>query len=425
MSFFKRFEIEGRRARLYGMVDAVEPMSGGWISVQIDAVRVDDYENSGGKHQALEEPSFAISRIVSRHGRLCDLMNEPDRPIAPGDWVEFELEDDADGPRAWMVAVESDTFTRPRATRLGSLTRLLSFGPEPDPGPQPRSMGAAAVPTLAANRAKGASLKRAHDLRSLKAPSVDDALRISLQEFASAGFHTTAISVIVQDVGQGSYNEICFDGKPTILFDVGHPIWINILSTPKGFSPDLSAVRLVAISHWDLDHYAFGRTNRGLHEKPWIAPAQIVGPGAFKFATTLHSAGKLALTAAPKTVIWHLPLTLWQCTGVDLNGSGLAMTVQSGGKDILIAGDADLHLIPCTGSMTFDRLVVPHHGAELKPPAGVCAPKNGHGTAAISAGKPNRYNHAHPGHVAALTTADWHVRTTYSDGGLPRGPIHL
>lgn len=67
------------------------------------------------------------------------------------------------------------------------------------------------------------------------------------------------ISAVVRNVGQGNWNEVCFNDNVKIVFDAGAPMTATkeeikkIIGNRSSLYPDSKPILI--LSHWDKDHY--------------------------------------------------------------------------------------------------------------------------------------------------------------------------
>ncbi|WP_456798077.1 hypothetical protein [Bradyrhizobium sp. USDA 4473] len=211
-----------------------------------------------------------------------------------------------------------------------------------------------------------------------------------------------------------------------LYFDVGQPIWFHLHNVPAGFSPPDSNGGFVVLSHWDTDHYAYGRQNESFHKKHWFAPAQTsVGPNAHTFAMQLHSLRRLHLVAPGKSSRNRRGARIIRCTGNSVNGSGLALHLRAVGRDILFTGDAEYHEIPSMQGIRLSGLQLPHHGGKLSGVAAIPSALAAPARAIISCGRPNRYGHPSVVTISSHMKANWKVEVTAAMPGIPRGDRRL
>ena len=403
--------------KFYGFVDGIEEMGGGRIAVQFDAVDAEAFE----KHSDATYPDEALGyiRIVSTRGNLRRLMASREDIVA-GDWVELELSlPQTGGTRAWMLRLEGDRYRgrddrRPERRTLISL-RMISRGTD-GPSPRPLSSGVPTPPDQALR------LRRTHSLAPLAADESSSAARILLAN----RLHRVRIkNLAALDVGQASFNAMFLNENTDsfVFFDVGKPLWFNIHSFPKRFHINASNNSIVILSHWDTDHYLYGRENANFHKAIWIAPAQSsVGPNAYKFAVKLVNDHQLHLISRGFSCRLEggSSLNIIRCNGNNINNSGLALRLQLPGNDVLLTGDCDYSHIPGINRMRLTALQVPHHGG--RQPAGSQPFSHPPSKAVASVGIPNRYNHPNQVELAALAANGWNVVTTAASDTQPRGP---
>jgi hypothetical protein len=228
------------------------------------------------------------------------------------------------------------------------------------------------------------------------------------------------------DVGQASFNVIAPGLKPgpTLYFDVGQPIWFHLHNAPAGFSPPCPDQGVVVLSHWDTDHYAYGRQDPRFHNYIWFAPAQAsVGPNANAFAKQLHELNKLHLVGTGKSPRHRRGVRLIRCKGTTINGSGLALHLRTMGRNVLFTGDAEYHEIPSMNGVGLGGVQIPHHGGKM---AGVVIPTGvAPSRAVVSCGRPNRYGHPNNDTIQDHLGANWNVAVTADMPDVPRGSKRL
>lgn len=420
--FFFFFFFPGEPVRFYAMVDSVEAMGGPMVAIHLDAVLADYFDDRADVQDAAPEKALALLRIVSTHRRLGEFM-EDESPLRPGDWVEIALTEDEGGSRVWVLGMENDVYRGPddRFPRVPGRARVVSLVrlPTLDEGPEPRSVGAAAVPGMLARRRKGTRLKETFDLRRLGVLTPPALVNNVLRGRLLAGATATAL-----DVGQAAFCTVSVGGRPLLYFDVGKPLWYHIHNLPKGFTPPVNPSAWVILSHWDYDHFAYGRESAAFRRMLWIAPAQRVGPGAHRFASHLWTAKRLILVGQGGSSRIRRGARIIRCTGRDNNGSGLALHLVGRHREVLLTGDADYGVIPGI-SRPLGGVTVPHHGSGAVPHAPV-PPAAGVGArAVVSYGSPNRYGHPASAVVADHQAAGWTVSSTAGGGAGPRGDRDL
>jgi len=223
-------------------------------------------------------------------------------------------------------------------------------------------------------------------------------------------------------VGQASFSALFDDGGvPIVYFDVGAPMWLNERTAPKRFeiTPDPKA--LVVLSHWDWDHFEYGRRTAAFHDLNWVAPTQAVGPNTYRFALKLWKAGKLWLLPRTASRI-DAPLGKFVvCNGADRNNTGVALLAHLRTKHALLTGDAEYAHIPLNWLDWFPILsvvLVPHHGAHSSATPPLAGPS---GEAVVSYGRGNRYGHPSATVLAGHQTARWSIVCTARHGRKRRG----
>lgn len=412
--FFFFYESHG----FYGFVDSIEPMGGGRIAVQLDAIASDVFDSDGGKSKS--EKGLGFLRIVSTADALQKMLADFES-ISIGDWIEVVTTPDlsARGPWVWSLQLREDRFVgdertgRPTRGKVIGLRRLSRASQPIDPQP----LGAAQSAQLAI----GSSLKKRYSLAEMPCIVPPGRLNRDLRRFGRAWATAEAVA---HDVGQASFNVISpqHTRGPLLFFDVGQPIWFHLHNAPSNFAPPSRPGGFVILSHWDTDHYAYGRQNSAFHKKCWIAPAQTsVGPNAETFARQLADDGKLILVGAGKSSRHRRGARIIRCNGHSINGSGLALHLKTFGRNILLAGDADYHEIPSIGGVRLSGLQVPHHGGGMSPLSVVPTASERPARAVVSCGLPNRYGHPNDVNLKAHESAEWNIAQTASANGIPRG----
>lgn len=392
-------------------------MGAGRIAVQIDSVAAKAFDSQ----DSLPEEGYGFFRIVSTQAALQRMMEE-DEPLAVGDWVQLFASPDEHivGPRIWSLQLRENRFAGVEPTGRpgkGKLTRLRRLSRASRPI-DPRPLGSAVTTQIVL----GSALKTRYSLSTLDDPVPPGAINYFLRHWSRA-WGTS--EVIAYDVGQASFNVISplLKGAPTLYFDVGQPIWFHIHNAPADFSPPSPKGGFVVLSHWDTDHYAYGRQNHSFHERLWFAPAQTaVGPNAYRFAKQLYDKGHLILVGKGKSSRHRRGVRIIRCVGHSINGSGLALHLRTNGRDILLTGDADYHEIPSLKGTHLTGLQLPHHGGRMSSFAKVPQAHSGPARAVISCGFPNRYRHPNPTTITDHQLAGWKLEITAAIGGKARGP---
>ncbi len=397
-------------------------MSGNRIAVHFDSVAVEAFSKASDLSGS--EMGLGFIRIVSTPAVLQKMIGEDDA-ISAGDWMEVRLTPDLShpGPWAWTLQLLDNRFVGDALTRSPTRAKLISIirlsqASQPR---DPQSLGAA----IPSTRIIGRELKRRYSLANIHSPISPGAANSRLRLWSRAW---GASQVLVLDVGQASFNVISpsIPSFPTLYFDVGAPIWLHIHSIPSSFSPPQDSGGFVILSHWDSDHYAYGRQNPEFHEKTWFAPAQTsVGPNAYNFALYLYRRNRLRLVGKGFSTRPRRGARIIRCSGNSINGSGLSLHLRTLGREILLTGDADYNEIPGMGGIELSGLLVPHHGGKLAPFSVVPKAQANAARAVVSCGLPNRYGHPDVNTLRAHLDAGWNVSVTAGFGSSPRGPRKL
>lgn len=396
-------------------------MKGDWIAIQLDSVAAEVFDHD--EAASPKDVGLGFLRIVSTRAAIQRAMDSGE-PLEVGDWVEAYVDPMAlEGARVWSLQLQGGRLVgggpdgRPSKGRLVSLRRLAPASQPIDPRP----LGGG-VPVL---RAKGSALKERFNLLNIATPHPPAAVNAHLRlrnRFWGVG------RPWAYDVGQASFNAVLppVEGDPVLYFDVGQPIWFHLHNAPSGFSPPYSEQGTVVLSHWDTDHYAYGRQNAGFHAMNWFAPAQSsVGPNAHAFARHLHGLKRLILVGPGRSSHHRRGARIIRCGGSSVNGSGLALHLRSRGRNVLLTGDAAYHEIPSMRGVRLEGVQLPHHGGRLVPTAVVPTGSGPSPRAVISCGLPNRYGHPDTGTISDHVAAGWRVEITAGSARSPRGPRPL
>ncbi len=234
-----------------------------------------------------------------------------------------------------------------------------------------------------------------------------------------------ADTVLVHDVGQGSFNTLLRNGKPCLHFDVGSPTVFNWKGERRApFSLDLKERVPVVLSHWDWDHFHAAIKIESLRRCRWVVPDQVVGPSAARLAIGLAKARRLYVWAGGMASF--AVGDVGECAGVRRNGTGLALRAHlTNGRTVLLAGDADYDGIPF-GSSAVDGLVATHHGGRPRNRLAVPPAPRSRASYVISYGYANVYNHPHNESLTLHSGSGWldPVRTA-KFGATKRGDRYL
>lgn len=315
------------------------------IAVQLDAVAAKIFD-IGGDHLSSEE-GLGFLRIVSTPTILQDMLGEAEPSLGVGDWVKLTVSSNLKkaGPRVWSLQLRNDQFVGggegglPTRGKLIQISRLATAS-QPVP---PHPLGASVPATLT----KGSALKNRYSLLNVAPTIAPAALNGCLRQWS----RIWALSKpIARDVGQANFNVIyphSMRPGPTLYFDVGQPIWFHLHNLPPAFFAHCPKDSMIILSHWDTDHYAYGRQHPEFHELQWIAPAQAsVGPNAHTFARKLRNLGRLQLVETGRSSRHRRGARIIRCSGSSMNGSGLALHLRTLGRNVLFTGDADYDEIP-------------------------------------------------------------------------------
>ncbi len=368
------------------------------------------------------EEGLGFLRVISTLTILKRMLGgDSELPIAVGDWVELVVSPNLSkpGPTVWSLQLRGDQFIGdgreglPTRGKLISMSRLASAS-QPIP---PHQLGA----SVPASLATGGALKARYSLLNVARPVTPADTNNLLRQWSQVW---RLGKPVARDVGQASFNVIyphCTKPGPTLYFDVGQPIWSHLHNLPPGFFAPCPEKGVVVLSHWDTDHYAYGRQHPEFHKLHWIAPAQrSVGPNAHTFARKLHSVRRLQLVGTGKSTRHRRGARIIRCFGTSVNGSGLALHLRAVGRDILFTGDADYHEIPSMRGIQLSGLQVPHHGGRL---SGLTVVPQAFepSRAVVSCGLPNRYGHPNAATLSNHRAANWNVKVTATQYADDRG----
>jgi len=177
----------------------------------------------------------------------------------------------------------------------------------------------------------------------------------------------------VYDVGQGSSNAlICQCGQLVTYFDTGCGVYRNHKTRPSKITFCTHEPPRVILSHWDADHWAAAKLDSRLLRLTWIVPRQSISGVHVTFANQILKSGGRILVVPPSltTLQWRegkQTLEIRRCTGIDRNGSGLALIVEDSQskRGWLMTGDAAYSFVPGPLPTNLVAIVVPHHGADM------------------------------------------------------------
>jgi beta-lactamase superfamily II metal-dependent hydrolase len=235
--------------------------------------------------------------------------------------------------------------------------------------------------------------------------SDDEVLRLAV------ALHGPDVRIVALDVGQASCNVVFVGGKPVLYFDAGAPLYHNVRSFPSSFRHNLPDSAFVILSHWDFDHFDLARRKPIMQQYEWFAPAQPVGPNAFKFQERLGD--RLHFLTKP-LVGPGFRLCAGQATNPkDRNGSGYSLRLEIGDDSILLNGDCPYGQIdPSLQQPGITALTIPHHGGASNSTVPDPQKKS---RAVASYGKPNCYKHPSEASLQAHEAKGWNITRTAAD----------
>jgi len=254
---------------------------------------------------------------------------------------------------------------------------------------------------------------------------------------------TGKISVIVRNVGQGSWNEVYVDDKICLVFDIG-----TIYHTKKSVmqaiigNKDLDYKKdkpICIISHWDVDHYHFllsltDETIRSfskficrgilpnLTSRIIFSRIQALNPTAIRALLAEPAPSGTKYSTILKCINPTNPKYLLYNGSVNnsRNKGGICMAIRTSEKSIILAADMDYgqisdHVLPDLNYPNDHYLVVPHHGGN----AGNFIYKTGTNLrpkeAIVSVGR-NSYGHPKRKYLTDLKNLKFTVRQTRMTG---------
>lgn len=359
---------------------------------------------------------FGLVRVVTTLRRFDALFGGVPKE---GDWYRFSLiaREAAlslgimDRLPGWHAQLTEGGYTRRSRGYVKGIELIAREGEPPL-----KSMGAAITTTKAQRQAAIAAAQ----FPNLK-PINNAAVRTVLRKLPPV----TAIKV--HDVGQASF--VTLYGRqdtPVIHYDAGWPVGFNYNTAPT--KHPVCATIPVILSHWDWDHLGGYYRFENLQSVKWIVPEQGLGFGAGRIATRLDKDGLLMGYNGSHVIAGYL--TLGRCLGPvgKKNQTGLALRVElppktKGGnrRAVLMTGDADYdHAPPQLTKGPLHGLLVTHHGATFK--GSVPMGPRPYGTAIVSVGRGNCYQHPKPAALKRHRLRRWRVQMTMSEAAVARGP---
>ena len=192
-------------------------------------------------------------------------------------------------------------------------------------------------------------------------------------------------SLKTYNVGQASSNIISFDNNKNIIFDIG----IGCRSKNKkdfqneAIEENLKKLQqykadVVIISHWHLDHYKIAESspNDLLYDADWIVPelnAKKNGSNEYRLAKYLSNYKKINFIERGlkgQKIFDSGLFSIWTGLGEKgINNSGLIVTLNKNGNNILLPGDCEYQNIPAKvfdNGKRYKFMIVPHHGAKME-----------------------------------------------------------
>lgn len=323
----------------------------------IDAIYSKHLPTGNYEDNEIFKAETAIFRSVSTYRKFHEYLDNESDKLVPGQWVEIELSDEKSATPVWGLNTGTSPDQDLELEGRVYIQRIRILKDEPTK----KSVGAAAVASPTKTE-----VTNKHDLKTIQRKTNSSALQLikSIKKISSGCIH---------DVGQASFTTLNCANDMTVFFDVGQPLWFQSFTISKKAktclpSPKKKNGDFIILSHWDWDHYAWGRYHPAFHNVPWVAPDQIVGPSAYKFASTLNNTGNLHLiVGAVPTLPKSSPLQLTRdpSNTANRNTSGFIATLKLADKrNILLTADCDYATCKSLlgNTTTFDRVVIPHHG---------------------------------------------------------------
>jgi hypothetical protein len=183
-------------------------------------------------------------------------------------------------------------------------------------------------------------------------------------------------TLAMYDVGQGSAIGLMDHANTVNLyFDVGAGCYGNKHTRPSPLRFCWRGTPPIVLSHWDSDHWAGGSSDIAAQGRTWLAPRQLgLGPRHHLFAGRILSfGGTLRIWGAPKgsmrtvSIGGGQELSIVKCSGKDINGSGIAMILNSAPttSSWLLTGDAGYGEIGIAPAFPVSAVTAPHHGADM------------------------------------------------------------
>jgi len=275
-----------------------------------------------------------------------------------------------------------------------------------------------------------------------------------------------AISAVgIMDIGQGGFN-LLVDAhhEPLAYFDAGYPLPFFRASLPPemliGGNAFLGPIYQnaannleIILSHWDYDHWRFGRfvsnANESLGNLPWTVPTQNLAPSEAQFLQGLNAAGR-AQVLAPGFALQAGPgnCMIYECVPAPhapaafiRNNSGLALRFSTWLpvanqvlRGVLLTADANFDSVNAWARLNLSGIGAVHHGSNNHGAAqNLPVPAGGAGQAFIGYSygvSANTGTHAYgfpaAGAVANYLAAGWTApreQTTAEGPNINAGPL--
>jgi len=236
-----------------------------------------------------------------------------------------------------------------------------------------------------------------------------------------------AEGLVAFDIGQGSASALVDeDQRPFIYHDLGAGITRNARTTPVPLQFCWTNRPVIVLSHWDKDHWAGALKDPKALQTTWIVPRQKIPPPHSAFGSQILSAGGRILvwpqSIPPMRVRLYQgqSMTVGRCTGVDRNGSGIAIRVDDDnhGDTLhwLMTGDAGYDQVPFALRGRVAAMTVPHHGAKMRTNSWVPrGPGGAYGRLLYSFGPGNAHGQTNVRHPTSQSVAE-HQRAGWNSG---------
>jgi beta-lactamase superfamily II metal-dependent hydrolase len=270
--------------------------------------------------------------------------------------------------------------------------------------------------------------KRIENYTHLKPPTIELSLKGNVE-------------VIVRNIGQGSWNEICINSRKKLVFDIG-TIWttsrtdlIAMLSTRNEEYENDRPVLI--LSHWDVDHYHFLLTLsdagiqafthficRGylptLTARKVFSRFKMINPNAvISFPCEIPAIGKYSKKLVRRNLNTSHNICLFNGSNhPDINKSGIGLIIQTKNTSVIFSADFDYrqisnYMLPHLNYKHKHHLVVPHHGGKAGPFTYAYPTSIQLADAIVSVGT-NPYRPAHPWakYITSLNTTGFRVLRT-------------